>query len=141
MRKATLRRRGGTGERSLPKAGEITRRRLLAASSALMGSSWLARRATAATVSFGLTPVFLDSDIQLLGALQSYLSGRLGVPVTLVKRRTYQEITAMLLSEQLDAAWICGFPLIQHPDELVPIAVPVWQGQAALSLLPNRRRQ
>jgi phosphonate transport system substrate-binding protein len=80
-------------------------------------------------ISFGLTPVFLDSDIQLLGALEEYLAVQLGQPVELVKRRTYQEITAMLLSELLDAAWICGFPLIQHPHELALVAVPVWQGQ------------
>jgi phosphonate transport system substrate-binding protein len=80
-------------------------------------------------VRFGLTPVFLDSDIQLLAALEAYLSRRLGQPVTLVKRRTYQEITAMLLSEQLDAAWICGFPLVQHVDQLALVAVPVWRGQ------------
>jgi phosphonate transport system substrate-binding protein len=80
-------------------------------------------------ISFGLTPVFLDSDIELLAALERYLSGRLGQPVTLVKRRTYQEITAMLLSEQLDAAWICGFPLIQYPDRLSLVAVPVYRGQ------------
>jgi phosphonate transport system substrate-binding protein len=80
-------------------------------------------------VSFGLTPVFLDSDIQLLAALEAYLAGRLQRPVNLVKRRTYQEITAMLLSEQLDAAWICGFPLVQHADQLALVAVPVWQGK------------
>jgi phosphonate transport system substrate-binding protein len=80
-------------------------------------------------VSFGLTPVFLDSDIQLLAELEAYLADRLGRPVNLVKRRTYQEITAMLLSEQLDAAWICGFPLIQHSNELSLVAVPVWQGK------------
>ena len=80
-------------------------------------------------VSFGLTPVFLDSDIELLAELEAYLAGRLGRPVNLVKRRTYQEITAMLLSEQLDAAWICGFPLVQHPDEMSLVAVPVWQGK------------
>jgi phosphonate transport system substrate-binding protein len=80
-------------------------------------------------VYFGLTPVFLDSDIALLAALQDYLSLRLGQAVSLVKRRTYQEITAMLLSEQLDAAWICGFPLVQHVDQLALMAVPVWRGQ------------
>ncbi len=128
MRNSWLRPSHGM-ERTSPAADGLTRRRLLAAGSALMGSSWLARRAAAQAVSFGLTPVFLDSDIQLLASLQSYLAERLGQQVTLVKRRTYQEITAMLLSEQLDAAWICGFPLIQHPDDLVPIAVPVWQGK------------
>ncbi len=129
MRNSWLRPSHGMDERTSPAADGLTRRRLLAAGGALLGSSWLTRRAAAQTVSFGLTPVFLDSDIQLLASLQSYLAERLGQPVTLVKRRTYQEITAMLLSEQLDAAWICGFPLIQHPDDLVPIAVPVWQGQ------------
>lgn len=79
--------------------------------------------------SFGLTPVFLDSDIELLAGLEHYLSGRLGQSVALVKRRTYQEITSMLLSEQLDAAWICGFPLIQYLDRLALVAVPLYRGR------------
>lgn len=80
-------------------------------------------------ISFGLTPVFLDSDIRLLADLKEYLSETLRQPVTLVKRRTYQEITLMLLSGQLDAAWICGFPFIQYRSELSVMVVPVYQGQ------------
>ena len=80
-------------------------------------------------IRFGLTPVFLDSDVELLASLESYLSRRLNHPVSLVHRRTYQEITALLLSDQLDAAWICGFPFVQHPTELALVAVPVWQGK------------
>ncbi|MDR3422853.1 MAG: phosphonate ABC transporter substrate-binding protein, partial [Xanthobacteraceae bacterium] len=64
-------------------------------------------------MSFGLTPVFLDSDVQLLSMLETYLVARLRRPVQLVKRRTYQEITAMLLSGQLDAAWVCDDPYVQ----------------------------
>lgn len=107
-----------------------SRRRLLAGAAA-GAAMWLSARPAGAKrpVSFGLTPVFLDSDIQLLAALEAYLAGRLGRPVQLVKRRTYQEITALLLSEQLDAAWICGFPLVQYPDRLTPIAVPVYRGR------------
>lgn len=111
------------------RAAPITRRALLrcgmVAAAAVAAPTVLAAR----PISFGLTPVFLDSDIELLAALERYLSGRLGQPVTLVKRRTYQEITAMLLSEQLDAAWICGFPLIQYPDRLSLVAVPVYRGK------------
>jgi cytochrome c len=33
-----------------------------------------------------------------------------------VKRRTCHEITALLLSGELDAAWICGFHFVQHVD-------------------------
>ncbi|MBL8710711.1 MAG: PhnD/SsuA/transferrin family substrate-binding protein [Rhodospirillaceae bacterium] len=79
--------------------------------------------------SFGLTPVFLDSDIELLHELQAYLGEAMGREVSLVKRRTYQEITALLLSGELDAAWICGFPFVQHTDRLALVAVPLYQNQ------------
>lgn len=75
---------------------------------------------------FGLTPVLLDSDIALLDQVQAYLEEALGSPVDLVKRRTYQEITALLLSGELDAAWICGFPFVQHWDRLSLVAVPLY---------------
>jgi phosphonate transport system substrate-binding protein len=113
----------------ISKSMGLSRRRALAGSAATLAAGLTRIGRAEQPVYFGLTPVFLDSDIKLLAALTAYLTERLGQPVTLVKRRTYQEITAMLLSEQLDAAWICGFPLVQHPDELVPIAVPVWQGK------------
>ena len=78
---------------------------------------------------FGLTPVFLSSDLELLDRLRRYLAVALGRPVTLVKRRTYQEITSLLLSGQLDAAWICGYPFIQYRQRLSLLAVPVWRGR------------
>ncbi|MBN9603736.1 MAG: PhnD/SsuA/transferrin family substrate-binding protein [Afipia felis] len=77
-------------------------------------------------IRFGLTPVFLTSDLELLGRLQSYLQNATGLPVGLIERRTYQEITAMLISGQLDAAWICGFPYVAHRRELQLVAVPLW---------------
>ncbi len=80
-------------------------------------------------VTFGLTPVFLDSDIKLLSDLKGYLENRLGRNVTLVKKRTYQEIMLMLLSGQLDAAWICGFPFVRYRDQLSLMAVPVYNGK------------
>lgn len=85
--------------------------------------------ASSGTVRFGLTPVFLDTDIQLLDALERYLSNHLGRPVELIKRRTYQEITLMLLSGWLDAAWICGFPYVKYRDQLYLLAVPVYLGK------------
>ena len=78
-------------------------------------------------VSIGLNPLFLDSDIQLLSMLEAYLVAQLERPVQLIKRRTYQEITAMLLSGQLDAAWVCDDPYVQHEDQLALLAVPLYQ--------------
>jgi phosphonate transport system substrate-binding protein len=77
---------------------------------------------------FGLTPVFLSNDLELLGHLRAYLEAKLGGPVELVSRRTYQEITALLVSGQLHAAWICGYPYVQFRDELELVATPSWRG-------------
>ena len=112
-----------------PDGSGVTRREIIAGAAGLIAAATSRPGYAGRPAYFGLTPVLLDSDIKLLGALTEYLTGQLQQPVSLVKRRTYQEITAMLLSEQLNAAWICGFPLVQHPDEFVPIAVPVWQGR------------
>lgn len=84
--------------------------------------------AASSVVSFGVNPLFLDSDIQLLSLIRAYLAQRLDRPVQLVRRRTYQEITAMLLSGQLDAAWICDDPYVQHKDQFALLAVPLYRG-------------
>ena len=107
------------------------RRQILAGIAGAGAFALLPRRLQAddAEVRFGLTPVFLSSDLELLTQLRTYLSTALQRPVTLVMRRTYQEITALLLSGQLDAAWICGYPYIQYRERLSLLAVPVWRGQ------------
>lgn len=101
---------------------------------AALGAATLAGPGRAAQIHpeeirFGLTPVFLSSDLELLTRLKAYLAASTGRPVTLVLRRTYQEITALLLSGYLDAAWICGYPFIQYQSRLSLVAVPVWRGQ------------
>jgi phosphonate transport system substrate-binding protein len=80
-------------------------------------------------LSVGLTPVFLNNDLEVLAALKTYLEEATGYSVQLVLRRTYEEITTLLVSGQLDAAWICGYPYITFRDRLDLLAVPVWQGQ------------
>jgi phosphonate transport system substrate-binding protein len=80
-------------------------------------------------LSVGLTPVFLNNDIELLSALRGYLERRLGRNVDLVLKRTYEEITTLLVSGQLDAAWICGYPFVNFREKLEVLAVPVWHGK------------
>ena len=80
-------------------------------------------------LNFGLTPVFLTNDLELLTKLEAYLAQKTGREITLVQRRTYEEITGLLLSGQLAAAWICGYPFVQYQDRLSLVAVPVWRGQ------------
>ena len=116
---------------NLRRAGNVALgRRAVLAGGVAVALAWPLIPAQAADpVSIGLNPLFLDSDIQLLSLLQSYLAERLGRSVQLVKRRTYQEITAMLLSGQLDAAWVCDDPYVQHEDQFDLLAVPLYLHQ------------
>jgi phosphonate transport system substrate-binding protein len=105
-----------------------TRREILSgllASGALAGTPAVA----ADEFKFGLTPVFLTNDLELLARLRDYLQRKTGHNVRLVTKRTYQEITSLLISGQLDAAWICGFPFVAYKPQLELVAVPVWQGK------------
>jgi phosphonate transport system substrate-binding protein len=89
--------RGGLiGEESVPmdagirrtyRASAFSRRHLLAGAAAAL---IVPRDASAERpITFGLTPVFLDSDVQLLARLEEYLRRFFNRPVQLVKRRTY----------------------------------------------------
>jgi phosphonate transport system substrate-binding protein len=114
-----------------PRAVSAARRRVLGvlAAAAVAGFPAIVRSMSHGLVRFGLTPVFLSSDLQLLAKLEQYLSASLEEPVALIQRRTYQEISTLLLAGQLEAAWICGFPFIQHADRLALLAVPVFRGE------------
>jgi phosphonate transport system substrate-binding protein len=65
----------------------------------------------------------------MLEELKAYLARAIGRPVHLISRRTYQEITALLISRQVDAGWICGYPFVAYRSDLALVAVPVWQGK------------
>ena len=123
----------------------LDKRELLSATVSLLLASTVGAPAetTGAPIRFGLTPVFLTNDLELLGRLQSYLQRATGYPVSLITRRTYQEITALLTSGQLDAAWICGFPYVAHRAELQLIAVPLWHHKPLYQsyLIADRDRQ
>ncbi|SDI98199.1 PhnD/SsuA/transferrin family substrate-binding protein [Aliiruegeria lutimaris] len=77
----------------------------------------------------GLTPVFLDNDAIVLKHFQSALESILGAAVGFEQRRTYEEVTGLLLSGSVDAAWLCGYPFLQHADVLSILAVPLWNGR------------
>ncbi len=106
-----------------------TRRALLAGLTGTLAFSAVPTVRSAQPFRFGLTPVFLSSDLELLEALQKYLSSSMGTEVQLVLKRTYQEITSQLVSGLLDAAWICGFPFVAYRQELDLVAVPIWRGR------------
>lgn len=108
----------------------LSRRHLLLGSVCLLESGFIHPSAASdAPFLFGHTPVFLSNDLDLLGRLRGYLSSRLQGPVELVSRRTYQEITALLVSGRIHSAWICGYPYVQFRDSLDLVATPSWHGK------------
>ncbi|WP_238380936.1 PhnD/SsuA/transferrin family substrate-binding protein [Alkalilacustris brevis] len=107
---------------------QLQRRTLLAGAAATVLAAPSLLRAQPAAFRFGLTPVFLDNDWQLLEYLRSHLSAEMRQPIVFVQRRTYQEVTALLLMGKIDAAWLCGYPLLQNLDRLAALALPLWQG-------------
>lgn len=107
---------------------ELTRRRLLGTGVAALVLGALPSRAMA-PFRLGLTPVFLDNDAEVIDRLRSALAAALGIPIELEQRRTYEEVTGLLLEGSVDAAWLCGYPYLQHRDALSLVAVPVWNGK------------
>ncbi len=89
----------------------------------------LTRGEGARSISIGTTPVFLDDDVAFLRDWQAYLQRELGRPVAFVQRRSYREVSELLLAEKLDAAWICGFPYVRYRDRMRLLAVPTWEGE------------
>ena len=120
-----------TGPSTIGSGRRVGRRRVLSTFAAVSfcGLPAIAQALSAGTINFGLTPVFLTNDIELLTKFRAYLTERTGREVQLVQRRTYEEITTLLLSGQLTGAWICGYPLVQYPDKLALVAVPLWDHQ------------
>jgi phosphonate transport system substrate-binding protein len=107
---------------------EVTRRTLLCSGGA---AAFLGVMQAKANEPFrlGLTPVFLDNDAEVIDRLRAALAAALGVPIELEQRRTYEEVTGLLLEGSVDAAWLCGYPYLQHRDALSLVAVPVWNGK------------
>jgi phosphonate transport system substrate-binding protein len=116
-----------------PSASLRTSRRSFLTGGAAIAVYWSGRRRLGAAeterLRFGLTPVMLTNDLDLLNALVAYLAGATGYAVELISRRTYQEITSLLVSGQLDAAWICGYPYVQYRRQLELVAIPLWNGR------------
>ncbi|MBN8758816.1 MAG: ABC transporter substrate-binding protein [Thiobacillus sp. 65-69] len=107
---------------------DTQRRALLAGAMGLAAFGLRPVRAAAQPVLFGTTPVFLDEQAQFLAAWQIWLEGYLGRPVRFVQRASYREITELLLANQLDIAWLCGYPYVRHKRNLHLVAVPSYQG-------------
>lgn len=107
------------------------RRRFLSAGAAALGfMGFPCHSVAAAPIRFATTPVFLNDQVSLLGRWQRYLESKMDRPVRFIQRGTYREIVELLLSNEVDAAWLCGYPLVLNEKRLSALAVPKHQGAA-----------
>lgn len=74
----------------------------------------------------GLTAVILADQAAFLTRWSDYLGYRMGVPMVFVARESYQNILDLLFTDQLDAAWICGYPFVLHQSRLQLLATPLF---------------
>ena len=107
----------------------IPRRSLVLAGGAALALAATVRADAGARFRIGLTPVFLDGRMQFLAAWRTYLERALGARVSFVQRPTYREVTDLLLTGQLEAAWICGFPYVRNESHMRLLAVPLYANE------------
>lgn len=110
----------------------VRRRGFLAGLSAALAAASLpcgVRGAEVLPLRIGLTPVFLDDQVSFLQAWRHYLEARLERPVEFVQRGSYREIIDLTLADQVQFAWLCGYPFVRYRSRLRLLAVPVYRGQ------------
>lgn len=110
----------------------MRRRSFLAGLTAALAAAGMPRgvRATdSPPLRIGLTPVFLDDQVSFLQAWRHYLAARLKQPVEFVQRGSYREIIDLTLTDQVQFAWLCGFPFVRYRSRIRLLAVPVYRGQ------------
>ena len=80
-------------------------------------------------IRIGTTSVILDNQVGFLHAWRDYLQPLLGRPVTFLQRGSYREVTSMLLGDELDFAWVCGYPYVRNRAAWELVALPNYGGK------------
>jgi len=84
-------------------------------------------RAAKVDLKIGVTPVILADQAAFLARWASYLGQSVGGTITFIARTEYQLVLDMLLQRQIDVAWLCGYPYVEHQSKLSLLAVPLYQ--------------
>lgn len=104
-------------------------RRGLVGALAMAPVAHVVRADSRSVLRIGTTPVFLDEQVGLLDQWRGYLSDSIGREVQFTQRRSYREITEMLLRDELEAAWVCGFPYVMTRPRVNLCVTPIYHGK------------
>lgn len=94
---------------------------------ALLGHA-LPAWADGSALRIGVTAVILADQSAFLARWARDLQRYVQLPVRFVVRDEYRPVMDLLLGGAIDAAWICGYPYVQHAAQLQLLAVPIYQG-------------
>lgn len=83
---------------------------------------------SASDIRIGLTPVFLDDQLDFLKKWRGYMTDRLGKTVQFVQRGSYREIVELVRTGKIDFAWLCGYPYVRFKRDMKLLAVPLYHG-------------
>lgn len=89
-----------------------------------------ASHAQGGEIRFGLTAVVVRENLRFFDRWADYLGRRIGHPVRFVQRKSYAEISDLLATNEIQLAWICGYPFVRtrDPEYLELMAVPLFRG-------------
>ncbi len=130
QRPKTTTRRNARRERSAPGWRAVRVLRPLLAALLLVAVLGPARASHEPIVRFGLTAVVSAKNLRFFDRLGRYLDSKIKWPVEFVRTRSYQEVMERLRAEELEFAWICGYPFVQRrePEFISLLAVPIFRG-------------
>jgi phosphonate transport system substrate-binding protein len=122
----------------------MRRRRVVGGAVMAAGTFGLRPTFAATRLRVGLTAVILADQAAFLSRWGAYLTRRIGCDVSFSARDSYQVIEDMLAADQIDLAWVCGYPYVQHEAAWRLVAVPLFRGQPlyqAYLIRPNTSKR
>ncbi len=80
-------------------------------------------------VRIGTTAVILEDQVSFLDDWGRYLEQRLRGRAVFVQRGSYREITALINGDELDFAWVCGYPYVANRATMRLLAMPLYHNK------------
>jgi phosphonate transport system substrate-binding protein len=111
---------------------------------ALLGVGWASPLQASAEprLRIAITPVLVESYLELNRQLVAYVGDRLGAPAEIVQRRSYKEISDLLERGEVDVGFVCGLPYVIDRERFgleLLVAPVVYDGPVYFSyvIVPN----
>jgi phosphonate transport system substrate-binding protein len=83
------------------------------------------------TLKVAVTPVLIEKNVEINERLISYISQKVGIPIRIVQRKTYQEINDLIRQKEVDIAFVCSLSYIigKQKSGMELLVVPKTKGQ------------